>query len=333
MAELPNDDDLLHQHTLNVEGLLNDAEFGTKFSMKPSPAADFMGKSNIWSASTVGDFGCYPGYQGNGGSGKWPACSSTLTNGSPVKDGHPSSPESDSGSDHSWRCDSGSNGFGVDNACFSEAIAQWNGINGGAVYDHFRGSSVIDDLGGVHVSKSSRDKSPLRRSQSANSRPTFADVAKKPSSPGSEPTPSLGSDGPVYGSQESLNSLQEKKVKQKAFRPAHPRYGGYHVPLPINPDSKYGLDDFELQEPAGGKMERSFSCNDALNDTSHGVGPVLDELADKECVANGKPDANGSSQQKREWFDPKRIFMNGGNTRTRSESVPSDTILNNADAK
>lgn len=337
MAELPNDDDLLHQHALNVDELLSETDYGSESPLNMS--AGFMNGPTIWSNCSSNDFGSpYNGYHGgDAGSAQWPPYCNSFSSGSPVKEGLLSSPESDAGSDHSWRCDSGVNGINISKASISEAIAQWSTANGGTngIYDPFRSSSVIDDLDGMQDSKAQRDKSPLRRSQSANSRPTFADVAKKPSPPGSEPppTPSLSTDGPIYGSQESLNSLQEKRAKQRAFRPAHPRHGSYHVPLPINPDSKYGLDDFEVQEANVGKLERSFSCNDALGCSSKGGVHDMNHFADEERGGGDKqPASEASTQHKREWFDPKRIFMNGS-ARTRSESVPCDTILNNAAPK
>ena len=314
MAQLPNDEDLLHQHSLNVEFLLKDNDFLSESSLN---GTTFMGTPNIWSNGVIPN-----NILSSPSSGQWPPYSGPLANGSPVKDIHVSSPESDAGSDHSWRCDSGVNGID---------FGQWNGGTNG-MYDPFRGSSVIDDLEGVHVGRTLRDKSPLRRSQSANSRPTFADVAKKPSSPGSEPppTPSLSNDEPVYGSQESLNTLLERKAKQKVFRPAHPRHGGYHVPLPINPDSKYGLDDFEVQESNCGKMERSFSCNDAL-DRSTQAGHDVEQCAEEELTGNKNGEKRvPASDSRSQWFDPKRIFMNGGSgRRARSGSVPTEPILNN----
>ncbi|XP_067935746.1 uncharacterized protein [Watersipora subatra] len=320
MADLAAEDDLLHRHSLNIEHLLKDADPSSEPTLNAT--ADIMGGRNIWSSCSgvaASDFLCYNGYQA---SSHWPSYKNSYINGSPSKDIPLSSPESDAGSDTSWRCDSGVNG--IDISKWGTGCTSTDGI-----YDPFRSSSVIDNLEGVHVPLILREKSPLRRSQSANSRPTFADVAKKPSSPGSEPppTPSLNNDEPIYGSQESLNTLLERKARQKTFRPAHPRHGGYHVPLPISPDSKYGLDDFEAHEPTFGKMERSFSCNDAFG-SSEDASPSLDGLMEEELPGSGKQFGKTSSDEKQEWFDPKRIFMNG-NTRSRSESVPGGTVLNN----
>lgn len=346
MTDVVDDEALLHQHSLNVEDLLKDYDFSGDSPLQMS--GGLIGQGSIWAnnggSSISGDFmpyGLSNGYHHHGN--QWSTYGSRFDDGSPIREDSftpLSQPESDS-SDHSWRFDS-MNGGGMDFTKaseegaqrYAEALSQWSNTNG--MYDPFKSSSLIDDLDGVQMGQLSRDKSPLRRSQSANSRPTFADVTKKPSSPGSEPppTPSLSNEGTVYESQESLNSLQEKK-KPKAFRPAHPRHGGYHVPLPINPDSKYGLDDFDTTQDssAASKLERSFSCNGALGHPHH---DSEDNSADDSNSSDPTSlrQTGSSTKSAREWFDPKRIFgssSSGGTARARSESEPcgGDTILNN----
>lgn len=350
---LTDEDELLHQHSLNVDDLLKEYDFSPEPGIRvPSHGVIGSSSNNIW-ASNGGaspdfmSYGLSNGYHhGTVGANQWSSYGSGFSDGSPIHDDSftpQSQPESEAGSDHSWRFDSMNGGMEFTKASeegaqrYAEALSQWTATNG--MYDPFKSSSLIDDLDGVQIGQLTRDKSPLRRSQSANSRPTFADVAKKPTSPGSEPppTPSLTNEGPVYESQESLNSLQEKK-KPKAFRPAHPRHGGYHVPLPINPDSKYGLDDFNTSQDSSStsKLERSFSCNDALERSTEGTSPP-----DSESISEEGADSNPSNLRQRvsqvaagglparDWFDPKRIF-GGGSSRARSESEPcGDTVLNN----
>ena len=352
MTELIDDEELLQQHSLNVEDLLKDYDFTCADSPLQMSGGIIGQGSSIWANNSSGSMsgGDYMPYGLS--NGYHPTTNQWSTYGSRFDEGSQgiredsftplSQPESDAGSDHSWRFDSMTGGMDFTKASeegaqrYAEALSQWSNTNG--IYDPFKSSSLIDDLDGVQMGQLSRDKSPLRRSQSANSRPTFADVTKKPSSPGSEPppTPSLSNEGPVYESQESLNSLQEKK-KPKAFRPAHPRHGGYHVPLPINPDSKYGLDDFDTTQDSSGtsKLERSFSCNGALGHQSssqHDSDEVsADESNSSEPTTSLRQKVTSKSASAREWFDPKRIFGgSGGGSRARSESEPCGvTILNN----
>jgi len=322
------DSELLHHPTFSVDDLLRDLEFGID---GPSPVPLIDHNPNIWAAN--GDmgmsndflsYGVADGFNGLHNGSTWtPGFERFGDTGAHGDDLYApvSPPESESGSDQSWKFDAG---FDINRATaegahlYAEALSQWNLLNGsGNVYDPFKGSSVIDDLDDQKLFE--RDRSPLRRSQSANSRPTFADITKKPSSPVGDLPSNLSKDGPVYESEESLSSFYSKKVKPKVFRPAHPRHGGYHVPLPIQPDSKYGLDEFEVPESMRGKMERSFSCNDALDHSQEEAG---DDGAESDVSAD-----NNSSRQG--WFDPKRIFQNGS-SRTRSESEPGSTLLNNS---
>jgi len=354
---MTEEDLLLSQHSFDIDNFLKDCDVANEFPINVSGHSGLLGPTNIWSSTSsstaCNGFSSFPGL-----SGRYPAeCNNTQWStytqslqgkGSPLKDGSftpLSQPGSETESDNSWRFDSVSSlDFGKPSAdCghyYPDAASQWGrkGEDSNGIYDPFRGSSVIDDLGSMHMmGAGDREKSPLKRSQSANVRPTFADVMKKPSSPGSEPppTPSLSSEDPVYGSQDSLNSLQEKKIKPKVFRPAQRRHGGYHVPLPINPDSKYGLDDFEVHEVGAQRSERSFSCGDSIGcspSPTTTVGSAGEEARAKLCVngkiLTGKSGSASNSRGKANWFDPKRIFQNGG-SRSRSESVPCDTILNN----
>lgn len=345
---LAEEDDLLQQHSLNIDDLLRDSEFPVESPLNLSGGLLGGSPNSIWAADcglspASNEFLSYNGLSngyhndvvssGNHWSTYGVGHSDPFRNASPSKDETLTAPlsqsESEAGSDHSWRfegCHSVDFGQATIEGAhrYAEALTQWNTVNGdvNGVYDPFKSCSVIDDLNGA----------PLRRSQSANTRPTFADVAKKPSSPGSEPppTPSLSSDGLVYESEESLNSLQEKKVKPRVFRPAHPRHGGYHVPLPINPDSKYGLDDFEVQESCLSKLERSFSCNDALDRSAPATArSSCENVTNEEPASTASKDrASPTTKTSTEWFDPRRIFQNGG-ARVRSESVPCDTVLNN----
>lgn len=324
---LPTEDDILRHQSLsmNFDDLLSDVD--------PIDASSSLirGPGSIWSnnggSSGSGEFISYTDYTfAASTNGQWG--SYATGDGSPIKDVGFGQPDSDTGSDHSWY---GSNGIDFNKASadgmqhYSEAFSSWSNAGDARVdelpaYGPFSTISVIDSFDGIQSGRAqSREKSPLTRSQSAcaTSRPTFADVAKKPSSPGSEPppTPGLSNDGAVYASHESLNSLNEKS-KPKVFRPAHPRHGGHHIPLPIKPDSKYGLDSFDVADAGGVKLERSVSCNDAL------------ETPSKDSDGAGA-ERKGASEPSKPWFDPKRMFQNGLASRGRSESVPCDTILNN----
>lgn len=360
MSDCMTDDDDLLQHSLNVDDLLKESEACESTHpcfVQPSTS------SSIW--SNGGDmrnllsYGLTNGYGGM--NDDW-SLYGGMNHASPL-DGDtaiPSCSQPTSGSDSNWRFDL-VNGIDFSHSPLeqtqdlfngdSSAAHLWDAVEtkahcdepSAAIYDPFKSTSVLDDLDSVQFGPSpgSREQSPARRSQSACSRPTFADITKKPSSPGSESpsTPSLSKDGPAYESEESLSSVQSRKARVKAFRPAHARHGGYHVPLPIQPDSKYGLDEFEA--PSIGKMERSFSCNDALsrstvdNDLDMAEDLVLDSSSesgepnpsDKSFTADLR--CNGGS----EWFDPKRIFQNGSAARVRSESEPCETVLNNTAAR
>lgn len=241
---------------------------------------------------------------------------------------------------------------------YADAFSRWDSLDeteSPNMYDPFKSGSVINGLGDVkqNVSRSSyREKSPLRRSQSASMRPTFADIAKKPTPPGSEPaaSPTLSKEGPNYESEESLPSLQGKKSvssssKVKAFRPAHAKHG-YSVPLPIQPDSKYGLDDFEVPG-SNAKMERSFSCNDALDDSRLDRSDNLESSEDADVDScsvdtsssrasvtdSSSTPAKNEAEESSAWFDPKRIFLSNGSNRSRSESEPCNNLLNNNAAR
>lgn len=223
-------------------------------------------------------------------------------------------------------------------SAFTDETHQWSsqleGCN--SRYDPFKAGSFIDDLDSV-AKFSSRDSGADKFSAStspvepASSRPTFADMAKKPSSPVSEPptTPALSRDGGESDSQESLSSLQSRKSRQQVFRPAHAKTGGYHVPLPIHPDSRYGLDDFDSD--VSSKVGRSLSCNDILTSK---VGDGIEFAQDVESrVENGDlPSAKKARAGSDAWFDPKRIFKSGQSTSmsdTPAYASPANTVLNN----
>ena len=63
------------------------------------------------------------------------------------------------------------------------------------------------------------------------------------------------------------------------------------------------------------------------------TGEVLgaEQCAEEELTGNKNGEKRvPASDSRSQWFDPKRIFMNGGSgKRARSESVPTEPILNN----
>lgn len=362
MSDCMTDNDDLLQHTLNFDDLLNDCDVcepSLSHFGHPNATSSVWGNGN----ENMRDFLSYGLRNGYGMNDDWSLYGGV--NGLSSLDGEPnilpscSQNSSDIGNDGNWQFDLVS---GMD---FSHSVVEqarlhtdstthlWDPVQLGshstmsAVYDPFKSSSVLD-LDGVPIGicSNSREKSPVRRSQSACSRPTFADITRKPSSPGSESpsATSLSKDGPAYESEESLASVQSRKSKVKAFRPAHARHGGYHVPLPIQPDSKYGLDEFEPPS----KLERSFSCDDALSrsrsildDDNLDVSECVDsssEMSGSDPNPSEKSSATESSLHcnggcSSEWFDPKRIFQNGSASRVRSESEPCETMLNNTSVR